>query len=62
MVEFDTEGDPAKATPVANKIASDEDFIGIIGGAFSGETRATKPTFNEAGVADDQPRRRPRPT
>jgi branched-chain amino acid transport system substrate-binding protein len=50
MVEFDTEGDPAKATPVANKIASDETFVGVIGGAFSGETRATKNTFNEAGV------------
>ncbi len=50
MVEFDTEGDPAKATPVANKIASDETFVGVIGGAFSGETRATKATYNEAGV------------
>jgi branched-chain amino acid transport system substrate-binding protein len=50
MVEFDTEGDPAKATPVANKIASDESFVGVMGGAFSGETRATKNTFNEAGV------------
>ena len=50
MVEFDTEGDPAKATPVANKIASDQEFVGVIGGAFSGETRATKATYNEAGV------------
>ncbi len=50
MVEFDTEGDPAKASPVASKIASDKTFIGTIGGAFSGETRATKKTFDEAGV------------
>ncbi|MET0997658.1 MAG: branched-chain amino acid ABC transporter substrate-binding protein [Marmoricola sp.] len=50
LVEFDTEGDPAKATPVANKIASDDTFIGVMGGAFSGETRATKNTYNEAGV------------
>jgi branched-chain amino acid transport system substrate-binding protein len=50
MVEFDTEGDPAKATPVANKIASDKTFVGVLGGAFSGETRATKNTYNEAGV------------
>lgn len=50
MVEFDTEGDPAKATPVASKIATDDSFIGVIGGAFSGETRATKATFQEAGV------------
>ena len=50
LVEFDTEGDPAKASPVASKIASDQTFIGTIGGAFSGETRATKKTFDEAGV------------
>ena len=50
LTEFDTEGDPAKATPLANQIATNEDFIGIIGGAFSGETRAMKPIFQEAGV------------
>ena len=48
--DFDTEGDPAKATPVANKLASDTNFVGVIGGAFSGETRATKATFQEAGL------------
>lgn len=50
LQEFDTEGDPAKASPVANKIASDKKFLGVIGGAFSGETRQTKKTFDEAGV------------
>ena len=50
MEEFDTEGDPAKATPLANQIATNDEFIGIIGGAFSGETRAMKPIFQEAGV------------
>ncbi len=34
LERFDTEGDPAKATPVATQIAGDEDFIGVIGGAF----------------------------
>ena len=48
--EFDTEGDPAKATPVATQIAGDETFIGVIGGAFSGETRATKSIYADAGV------------
>lgn len=51
LVEFDTEGEPAKAAPVANKIASDPSFLGVIGGAFSGETRQTKATYQEAGVA-----------
>jgi len=50
LEEFDTEGDPAKATPLANQIATNDEFIGIIGGAFSGETRAMKPIFQEAGV------------
>ncbi len=48
--KFDTEGDPAKATPVATQIAGDDSFIGVMGGAFSGETRATKAIFGDAGV------------
>ncbi|KQV69768.1 hypothetical protein ASC64_08050 [Nocardioides sp. Root122] len=48
--KFDTEGDPAKATPVATQIAGDDSFIGVIGGAFSGETRATKAIYGDAGV------------
>jgi branched-chain amino acid transport system substrate-binding protein len=50
LVKFDTEGDPAKATPVATQIAGDDTFIGVMGGAFSGETRATKSIYNDAGV------------
>lgn len=50
LVEFDTEGDPAKATPVATKMATDDSFLGVIGGAFSGETRATKSIFGDAGL------------
>jgi len=50
LEEFDTEGDPAKATPVATQIAGDDAFIGVLGGAFSGETRATKAIYNDAGI------------
>ena len=50
VVEFDTEGDPAKATPVATKMATDDTFLGVMGGAFSGETRATKSIFGDAGL------------
>lgn len=50
IVKFDTEGDPAKATPVATKMATDDSFLGVIGGAFSGETRATKAIFGDAGL------------
>lgn len=51
LVEFDTEGDPAKATPVASQVAGDQTFLGVIGGHFSGETRATAPTYEQAGLA-----------
>ena len=50
LVEFDTQGDPAQATPVANKIAPDASFIGVIGGAFSGESKATMPIYEAAGL------------
>ena len=36
LEKFDTEGDPAKATPVATQIAGDDTFIGVIGGALLG--------------------------
>lgn len=50
LVEFDTEGNPAKATPVANQVAQDQSFVAVIGGAFSGETRATMPVYEAAGL------------
>lgn len=50
LEKFDSEGDATKATPLASQIADDPEFLGVIGGAFSGETRATKGIFNEAGV------------
>ncbi|RYB91934.1 branched-chain amino acid ABC transporter substrate-binding protein [Nocardioides oleivorans] len=50
LERFDTEGDPAKATPVATQIAGDDSFIGVIGGAFSGETRATKSIYQDGGI------------
>jgi branched-chain amino acid transport system substrate-binding protein len=51
LTEFDTQGDPTIAAPIATKIATDTTFIGVVGGAFSGETKATAPTFESAGVA-----------
>ena len=50
LEEFDSQGDPKKATPLALKIAGDEDFLGVIGPAFSGESDATGETFAEAGL------------
>ncbi|MFG1873146.1 branched-chain amino acid ABC transporter substrate-binding protein [Micromonospora arborensis] len=51
MQEFDTQGDPAVATPFANQIAGDNSFLGVIGGHFSGESDATMPIYQAAGLA-----------
>ncbi|CAL8968178.1 hypothetical protein CELL_00188 [Cellulomonas sp. T2.31MG-18] len=48
--QFDTEGDPQKATQVAPQIVSDTSVIGLLGPAFSGETKATGSIFNQAGL------------
>jgi branched-chain amino acid transport system substrate-binding protein len=50
MKPFDTEGDPQKATQVAPQIVNEKSVIGLLGPAFSGETKATGGTFNQAGL------------
>lgn len=47
---FDTEGDPQKATAIAPQIVDDESIIGLVGPAFSGETKATGGVFDQAGL------------
>ncbi|MCB0934356.1 MAG: branched-chain amino acid ABC transporter substrate-binding protein [Mycobacterium sp.] len=47
---FDTEGDPQKATAIAPQIVDDATIIGLVGPAFSGETKATGGVFNQAGL------------
>ena len=47
---FDTEGDPQKATQVAPQIVDDASVLGLVGPAFSGETKATGGIFNQAGL------------
>ena len=51
MQEFDTQGDPAVATPFASQISGDQSFLGVIGGHFSGESDATMGTFAAGGLA-----------
>ena len=47
---FDTEGDPQKATAIAPQIVDDAFTIGLVGPAFSGETKATGAVFDQAGL------------
>lgn len=47
---FDSQGDPAQASPLADKLVSNKKIIGLIGPGFSGETKATMPKYEEAGL------------
>ncbi|MFJ9366995.1 branched-chain amino acid ABC transporter substrate-binding protein [Nocardia sp. NPDC101769] len=48
--EFDTEGDPQKATQVIPTIVSDPSIVALIGPTFSGETKATGAILNQANL------------
>ena len=50
MKEFDTAGDPAQATTVKDRFINDKSVLGIVGPAFSGETKAVLPALQEAGL------------
>jgi branched-chain amino acid transport system substrate-binding protein len=50
LQEYDTQGKPDQATPIANQVAQDQSFTSVIGGHFSGETKATIPTYKAAGL------------
>ena len=47
---FDSQGDPAQASPLADQMVGDKKIIGLIGPGFSGETKATAPKYEEAGL------------
>jgi branched-chain amino acid transport system substrate-binding protein len=47
---FDSQGDPEKATPLAQQIISDDQYVGVVGPTFSGESDATGPAFSQAGL------------
>ena len=53
--EFDSQGDPEKATPLASQIVNDQKILGLVGPMFSGETNATGEIFNEAKLVTVTP-------
>lgn len=55
LEQFDSQGDPEKATPLATQMINDETIVGVIGPTFSGETDATGEAFNEAGLVTVSP-------
>ncbi len=47
---FDTQGTPEQAALLKDKVVADGSVVGIIGPAFSGESKAALPTFDQAGI------------
>jgi branched-chain amino acid transport system substrate-binding protein len=50
LKEFDSAGDPAQAPGLARRAVTDKTLLGIIGPAFSGESKAANGTFDQAGL------------
>lgn len=50
LKEFDTAGDPAQASTIKDRFIGDTSVLGIVGPAFSGETRAVIPDIARAGL------------
>jgi branched-chain amino acid transport system substrate-binding protein len=47
---FDSQGDPAQAPALATTAINDQKVVGIVGPAFSGESKQANPIFNQAGL------------
>lgn len=50
LVPLDSQGSPDRAPGLAQKAIDDAKILGIVGPAYSGETEAAGPLFNEAGL------------
>jgi branched-chain amino acid transport system substrate-binding protein len=48
--DYDSQGDPSQAPALAQKAVSDSSLIALIGPAFSGESKAADPIFEQAGL------------
>ncbi len=50
LKQGDTQGDPAQTPPVVSGVVADPDTVAVIGPAFSGESFASDPTYDQAGI------------
>jgi branched-chain amino acid transport system substrate-binding protein len=50
LTPFDSQGDQAQAPALAQKAIQNKKILGIVGPAFSGESKTADPIFDEAGV------------
>lgn len=54
LITYDTQGDPTQATNQAKKAITDK-VVGVIGPAFSGESKTAVPILEEAGTPNVSP-------
>ena len=50
LTEYDTQGDASQAVPVLTKAVTEDKIAGLIGPAFSGESKAADPILEQAKV------------
>ncbi|MBT8227399.1 MAG: branched-chain amino acid ABC transporter substrate-binding protein [Dactylosporangium sp.] len=50
VAKFDSQGTPDNAPALARQLVTDDKVIGVVGPAFSGESVAANPIFEEAGI------------
>ena len=50
LLELDSQADPAQAPALANQAAADPAVIAVVGPTFSGESAASGPIYEEAGL------------
>src|SRR5262249_14776645 len=48
LKDYDSQGDPQKAPALADQAIADKTVLGIVGPAFSGESKAVDPKFDQA--------------
>jgi branched-chain amino acid transport system substrate-binding protein len=48
LKDYDSQGDPQKAPALADQAIADKTILGIVGPAFSGESKAVDPKFDQA--------------
>jgi len=51
LKKFDSQGSPDQAPALAQQAIQDQSVIGMIGPAFSGESRTANPIFDQAGLS-----------
>ena len=51
LVKYDSQGDPAQAPQLAQKVITDK-TVAVVGPAFSGESKAADPIFEQAGIVN----------